>query len=147
MNMFVSAILTIMKKTIGILFIMLGLFTFSCPLSRAQKYDNVNVHQFEKLILNPEVQLLDSRTQAEFDEAHIKGAILIDVNEADFKEKALKILSKDKRVAVYCRSGRRSRIAAEILAKEGYKVTNLDEGIISWNAAKKPTQSSNDIIR
>ena len=41
--------------------------------------------------------------------------------------------------AVYCRSGKRSAMAASLLSKEGFKVTNLLGGIIAWNEAKKKT--------
>jgi rhodanese-related sulfurtransferase len=47
-------------------------------------------------------------------------------------------LKKDVPVAVYCKSGRRSRNAAEILVKQGYKVYNLDSGIAGWIADNKP---------
>ncbi|MCQ2167797.1 MAG: rhodanese-like domain-containing protein [Bacteroidales bacterium] len=106
-------------------------------------FRNVGVEEFESLIARKNVQILDSRTQSEFDESHIKGSVLIDVNEPEFKSEALKTLDKSKKVAVYCRSGRRSRIAAQILADEGFKVTNLDGGIISWKEAGKELEQTN----
>ena len=42
------------------------------------------------------------------------------------------LLNKNQDVAVYCRSGRRSRTAAELLVKKGFKVYNLDKGILNW---------------
>ena len=75
--------------------------------------------------------IIDARTQAEFDEGHIPGAILIPEYEiADRAEKELP--DKDQLILVYCRSGRRSKIAAEELVKLGY--TNVKEfgGIIDW---------------
>ena len=75
--------------------------------------------------------ILDVRTQEEFDEAHIDGAILIpDYEIADKAEGVLK--DKDQLILVYCRSGRRSKLAAEGLVKLGY--TNVKEfgGIIDW---------------
>ena len=75
--------------------------------------------------------ILDVRTQEEFDEAHIDGAILIpDYEIADKAESILK--DKDQLILVYCRSGRRSKLAAEALVKLGY--TNVKEfgGIIDW---------------
>lgn len=83
--------------------------------------------------------LVDVRTQAEYDEAHLKGAILIDVKDANFKENALKLLAKDKTIMVYCRSGRRSAQAANILTAEGYQVINLKGGIMAWTVAGKET--------
>ena len=75
--------------------------------------------------------ILDVRTQEEYDEAHIEGAILIpDYEITDRAESVLK--DKDQLILVYCRSGRRSKLAASDLASLGY--TNIKEfgGIIDW---------------
>ena len=75
--------------------------------------------------------ILDVREQDEFDEGHIPGAILIPYTEIE--NKAIEVLpDKDAQILVYCRSGRRSKIAAESLSKLGY--TNVKEfgGIIDW---------------
>ena len=75
--------------------------------------------------------IIDARTQEEYDEGHIPGAILIPEYEiADRAEKELP--DKKQLILVYCRSGRRSKIAAEELVKLGY--TNVKEfgGIIDW---------------
>ena len=75
--------------------------------------------------------ILDTRTQEEFDESHIPGAILIPYDQ--ITEKAESVLTdKNQLILVYCRSGRRSKLAAEDLVKLGY--TNIKEfgGIIDW---------------
>ena len=75
--------------------------------------------------------IIDARTQSEYDQGHIPGAIMIPEYEiADRAEKELP--DKNQLILVYCRSGRRSRIAAEELVKLGY--TNVKEfgGIIDW---------------
>ena len=75
--------------------------------------------------------IIDARTESEFNEGHIKGAILIPEYEiADRAENELP--DKDQLILVYCRSGRRSKIASEELVKLGY--TNVKEfgGIIDW---------------
>ena len=75
--------------------------------------------------------IIDARTQEEYDQVHIPGAILIP--EYEIAERAEKELpDKDQLILVYCRSGRRSKIAAEELVKLGY--TNVKEfgGIIDW---------------
>ena len=75
--------------------------------------------------------ILDAREQYEYDEGHIPGAILIPYDKiADRAEKELH--DKNQLILVYCRSGRRSKIAAEELVKLGY--TNVKEfgGIIDW---------------
>jgi rhodanese-related sulfurtransferase/MFS family permease len=75
--------------------------------------------------------ILDTRTQEEYDESHIPGAILIPHDQ--IMEKAESVLTdKDQLILVYCRSGRRSKLASEDLVKLGY--TNIMEfgGIIDW---------------
>jgi rhodanese-related sulfurtransferase len=53
-------------------------------------------------------------------------------DEVNFPIAVDSLLNKDQEVAVYCRSGRRSRTAADILVKKGFKVYNLDKGIMNW---------------
>ena len=48
------------------------------------------------------------------------------------------MLPKDKTIAVYCRSGKRSLKAARILANEGYEVVNLRGGWLEWTEKCKP---------
>lgn len=78
-----------------------------------------------------EYVLLDVREQEEFDEGHIPGAILIPYTEIETESEKM-LPDKNKQILVYCRSGRRSKIASESLACLGY--TNVKEfgGIIDW---------------
>lgn len=104
-------------------------------------FKTVGVDEFETLIADADsVIVLDVRTPLEYNEAHIPHAINIDVKEKTFKTKALELLPKDKTIAVYCRSGRRSADAAGILAGEGYQMVNLDGGILAWLKAQKPIE-------
>ena len=75
--------------------------------------------------------ILDVRTQAEYDEAHVPGAICIP-NETIGTEEIPALPDKDQLILVYCRSGNRSKQAAQKLAEQGY--TNIVEfgGILSW---------------
>ena len=75
--------------------------------------------------------ILDVRTQEEFDQYHIPGAILIP-NDQISAEAERVLMDKNQLILVYCRSGRRSKLAAEELVKLGY--TNIKEfgGIIDW---------------
>ena len=75
--------------------------------------------------------ILDARTQAEYDEGHIPGAIVI--SHEEIAEKAEEMLTdKDQLILVYCRSGRRSKIAAEALVELGYINIREFGGIIDW---------------
>ena len=123
-----------MKKIITCLLTALGLTT-ACGQSN---YENTNVEGFAELIADSGVVILDVRTAAEYGEGHIKGAILIDQGQSDFVEKVKKALPIDKKIAIYCRSGRRSANAAERLADVGYKCVNLKGGIIAWKDSGHP---------
>ena len=98
------------------------------------KYKHLTSGQFQELIKDANVQLVDVRTIAEYGEGHIPNSLNIDVkDEAAFPLAVDELLNKEKPVAVYCRSGRRSRTAAEFLIKKGFKkVYNLDKGILNW---------------
>ena len=61
----------------------------------------------------------------------------INVMDDSFASMADSLLQKDKPVAVYCRSGNRSKKAAAILSEKGYKVFELDKGFNSWQEAGK----------
>lgn len=75
--------------------------------------------------------IVDAREQSEYDEGHIKGAIVIPYTE--IKQKAEELLpNKTQLILVYCRSGRRSKIAAQSLANMGYKNVKEFGGIIDW---------------
>ena len=95
-------------------------------------YEQITAEDAKKIMDSGEEHIiLDTREQDEFDEGHIPGAILIPYTQIE--NKAEKMLpDKDKLILVYCRSGRRSKIAAESLSKLGY--TNVKEfgGIIDW---------------
>lgn len=122
-----------MKKIFTILLAALGLNT-AC----SQNYEDMDVQAFAELIADTNTVVLDVRTAAEFNEAHIKDAVNIDQFKDDFVEQVLQQLPKEKTIAVYCRSGRRSAHAASLLAKEGYKPVNLKGGIIAWTKENQP---------
>ena len=122
-----------MKKFLTLLLAVLGLNT-AC----SQNYENYDVKEFAELITDSNVVILDVRKADEFAEGHITGAILIDQFQSDFLEQARVKLPKDKTIAIYCRSGRRSANAAGKLADVGYKCVNLKGGIIAWKEANMP---------
>jgi rhodanese-related sulfurtransferase len=110
---------------------------FACSKGKKEAYPNLTPAEFEKLITEQTVQLLDVRTAEEYAEAHLQGSTNIDVLRDSFAQKAGEALKKDVPVAVYCKSGRRSRNAADVLVEQGYKVYNLDSGITGWIADGK----------
>ena len=123
-----------MKKFLTCMMAVLGLNT-ACGQSN---YENTDVDGFATLVADTNVVILDVRTAAEYAEGHIERAVLIDQGQSDFIEQAKAALPKDKKIAVYCRSGRRSASAAGRLADIGYQCVNLRGGIIAWKEANKP---------
>ena len=123
-----------MKKFFTCMLATLGLTT-ACG---QKSYEDADVKGFAELMNAPDVAVLDVRTADEFSEGHIEGAINIDQEQGDFVEKAKSTLHIEKKIAVYCRSGRRSANAAGKLADIGYKCVNLKGGIIAWKDAGKP---------
>ena len=99
---------------------------------RGAVYVNITAEEAKQIMDTEEgYRILDVREQDEYDAGHIPGAILIHYTQ--IQEKANEMLpDKDQLILVYCRSGRRSKIAAEALAELGY--TNIKEfgGIIDW---------------
>lgn len=96
----------------------------------------VSAAEFADVIKSDSAILLDVRTADEYKDGHIEGARNIDVLKDDFRSAAISQLPKDKTIAVYCRSGRRSMKAARTLAAEGYKVVNLRGGWLEWTGKK-----------
>ena len=95
-------------------------------------YEQITAEEAKRIMDSEEKHIiLDVREQNEYDEGHIKGAILIPYTEIENKAEEM-LPDKDAQILVYCRSGRRSKIASESLAKLGY--TNIKEfgGIIDW---------------
>ena len=123
-----------MKKILIAVLAVLGLST-ACG---QQHFENTDVTGFAELVKDSCVVLLDVRTAAEYAEGHIAGALNIDQGQSDFVEKAKAVLPTDKKIALYCRSGRRSASAAEKLAAEGYQCVNLKGGILAWKEAGMP---------
>ena len=75
--------------------------------------------------------ILDVREQDEYDEGHISGAVLIPYTEI-LKKAETMLKDKEQLILVYCRSGRRSAIAAAALADMGYNNVKDFGGIIDW---------------
>lgn len=95
-------------------------------------YVNITPEEAKKIMDSEEgYVILDVRTQEEYDEKHIPGAVLLPNTEIDAKAEDV-LTDKGQQILVYCRSGRRSKQAAEALVKLGY--TNVKEfgGIIDW---------------
>lgn len=127
-----------MKKVKGLIIMLLislslfGMTACGGDNEKTSTYEQITAEQ-AKTIMDTEKDyiIIDARTEEEFAEGHIENAILIP--EYEIKDRAEKELpDKEQLILVYCRSGRRSKIASEELVKLGY--TNVKEfgGIIDW---------------
>jgi rhodanese-related sulfurtransferase len=94
--------------------------------------------EFVTAMGQPGTVIVDVRTPGEFAAGHVDGAVNIDVESGDFATQ-IAALPKDSTYAVYCRSGRRSAIAADQMADAGFtSVVNLDGGVADLQAAGAP---------
>ena len=100
----------------------------------------VTVDEAEKLIAsNPGLIVLDVRIPEEFEHEHIKGAVNVNVFDAEF-DKLIADIDQSKPVLLHCASGRRSTKAiAQMTGKVKFpQIYHLTEGFNAWKAAKKP---------
>lgn len=135
--------------------IVLAIFTSMCFLSvisltrfivtvKANPYTNVSVSVAKTMIdSNPDLVILDVRYRYEYDDGHLRNAILIPLGEL---ESRLDELDKEKETLVYCRSGGRSASASGILDANGFtSVYNMQGGILAWINAGYPIKIVFDV--
>lgn len=123
-----------MKNVKSIIATLIIILSISC--SNSQNFKSVDVATFKSTLEKTnDVQLIDVRTEDEFNGGHIENAKNIDWNGNDF-DAQLTSLDKTKPVLVYCLSGGRSKKAAAKLTELGYKeVIELDGGYLAWSKA------------
>ena len=114
--------------------LLLVLFTMSSCIQCSHtggRFERLSVAEFKEFIANPEVQLVDVRTAEEHNAGHIPGSINIDVLKGH-EELATK-LDPERPVALYCRSGRRSETAGNVLKAVFFRnVVDLEGGYNAW---------------
>ncbi|MCM1094584.1 MAG: rhodanese-like domain-containing protein [Lachnospiraceae bacterium] len=91
-----------------------------------------------ELTENANAYLLDVRRPDEFAAGHLQGAHLLNWLDSEKFKKEARLIDKTKTVYIYCRSGRRSNEAANYLSSQGYKVIDMDGGIIAWEKDGMP---------
>lgn len=115
------------------LLVAISLFCSMSAFGQSQGFESLSAEEFAKVVADSaRWQVLDVRTAEEFASGRLPGAVNVDVRSKDFGDLCLSKLRKDKPVAVYCRSGRRSKVAAERLVGLGFVVKEMDGGILSW---------------
>ena len=113
-------------------FIILLIF-FGCETNR-----NISVQEAHVNLGNQGVLFLDVRTRQEFvNDGRIKNALLVPVNSLEKKLIDLEI-HKQKKIIVYCRSGRRSQLATDILINNNFNAFNMEGGFLAWKEYTHP---------
>ncbi|MBK7175038.1 MAG: hypothetical protein IPH84_17865 [Bacteroidales bacterium] len=135
-----------MNRIISFLMAPILLISACTQKSQNSSITYMNSTQFEKLIASGKGILLDVRTENEFMNGHIANAGMLNFYASDFRSRLL-LLPKDEPIYLYCLTGSRSKVAAEILAQNGYtQIYNLQKGIMEWNQQNLPLVSDPNAI-
>lgn len=115
-------------------------FLFNCKETRSQNLNLISVEEMQELVHLEDMQLVDVRTPAEYNEGHVPNAQNIDFWGENFDAK-IDELDKTKPIIVYCKSGGRSAKCALKLAAKGFeKIYDLKGGFSQWKLEKKEIQ-------
>ncbi|MBR4265843.1 MAG: rhodanese-like domain-containing protein [Bacteroidales bacterium] len=131
-----------MKKILFLLTMLTFFISVNCGDKNA-KFKTISAPEFLDLIGGSQnVILIDVRTPEEFVEGHIPAANNLDVKSQDFKNRLLENYKDKKKVyALYCRSGHRSKLAAQILVDNGYtEVYEMEGGFNAWKEKDFPIE-------
>ena len=123
-----------MKRSKGILLLVALLLLAGCAqeVKKEVNYENITAQEAKELMDREEgYVILDVRTEEEYAQGHIPGAILIPDYEIETKAEEI-LTDKDQVILVYCRSGQRSKNAAQALLELGYTDIREFGGIIDW---------------
>ncbi|MGA0070967.1 MAG: rhodanese-like domain-containing protein, partial [Candidatus Nanopelagicaceae bacterium] len=116
-----------MKKKLIAIFVSLFALT-SCSNEGSASITNVDASTFISTISDPTIKVIDVRSLGEYSSGHLQGALNIDVESGGF-DAGIANLDKTATYAVYCRSGRRSTLAAERMAEAGFtNIINFNRG-------------------
>lgn len=112
-----------------------------CTLSKTKKdtedmtdkaaYHKLSAEDAYEMMVSQEVVVMDVRTRAEYDGGHIENAVLVP-NESIGSEMPETLPDKEATLLIYCRSGRRSKDAAQKLLALGYQSVYDFGGVIDW---------------
>ena len=120
-------------------FLLIGVTAYA----QTTEKDSINtlpVTDFEKMALKKNTVLIDVRTPEEVAEGHLQQSMNINFLSENFAQE-LEVLNKKNTYLLYCKTGIKSRKAADLMQKAGFKkVYMLDGGITAWNKAGKPIQ-------
>lgn len=121
----------------ALMFVFISLIGTSCSIGRLTKkgvYSEVSGNEYLKYVQDSSVQIIDVRTQGEYDKSHIEGAVNFSYLGGSFKKDVRNSgLDPDKTTLIYCETQHRSLFAAKKLYRLGFKtVVDLDKGMMRW---------------
>ncbi len=125
-----------MKKIPLLVLLSIFLFLTSCKNeTSAQEITVISPQEvYDAVFKADQIQLVDVRTKEEYGEGHLQKAQNICVTDEDFEQNVAK-LDKEQPVYVYCRSGKRSAKAAQILKEMGFKeIYDMEGGFMNWES-------------
>lgn len=124
-----------MKEATLIFGLLASLVFFGCKdKPTASEIRVISPQEVHEAVFDNQKQLIDVRTPEEFGEGHIQNAQNICVTDADFRENISK-LDKNQPVYLYCRSGKRSAKASQILKEMGFKeIYDMQGGFLEWQS-------------
>lgn len=146
-----------MKRTQSLYILLLFVLLIGCQQSASQKEETlspardvqqtqqstialITPEDLEVKMSDPLIQLIDVRTDKEWQKGHLKGAKRFEINNSNW-ETQISILDKNLPVYVYCAKGGRSSRSAKQLQKAGFQeIYDLDGGITAWLNAGKPVE-------
>ncbi len=114
--------------------------TSSITITDQQVVHQINSTQMLEIVNGKTITILDVRTPEEYNEGHIPGAVLANVNDPSFEE-TINGMEKDNSVVVYCRSGNRSGKAADLMEQARFtNIMDYDGGWSAWSQGGYPIE-------
>ena len=102
------------------------------PKGVSVSFKSISVKDAMQLIENG-VLIIDVREQNEYNQSHIENSVLVPLSTVS-AEKINEVNPQNKTILIHCHSGKRSKVAANIILTQGYtgEILELDEGIKAW---------------
>ena len=128
------------------------LFFLSCGVKKLEKkgvYVEMPASDYQRYVEDSNVNIIDVRTEKEYQKSHIEGAINASYFSGNFKQ-IIDTLHFDtsKTTLIYCETQHRSLFAAKILYKKGFdKIIDLDRGMRIWRKENFPSVYPNDTLQ
>lgn len=135
------------------LFILIATLLFSsCGINKLEKkgvYVELPASDYQQYVGDSTVNIIDVRTEKEYQESHIEGAVNASYFSGNFKQIIDTLnLNSSKTTLIYCETQHRSLFAAKILYKKGFDtIIDLDRGMRVWRKENYPTMYPSDTLQ